>query len=125
MPFSMKQTEQDRQFAGRFAEALQPHVTREQEEGKSLAEIGSKLGVTGPGLQKQLAGGTPSIRTIALAYRHYKIAVSYEGIDFAKAVAGKKKALRVPEKQLLLPFEITAPAASKSIVLKLVPGGIR
>ena len=103
----MKQTEEDRRFAKRFAEALLPHVTDERNEGKPLAQIAARLGVTAAGLQKQLAGGTPSIRTIALAHSIYGVAVPYEGIDISKAVSVKRgKRQRVEERQLVLPFEI-------------------
>jgi hypothetical protein len=85
-----------------------------------------KLGVTAAGLQKQLAGGTPSIRTIALAYRRYGVSVPYENIEFAKAVSSKRKrnSDKRGEGQLLLPLEIIAPAASKSLVLKRIPQGV-
>jgi transcriptional regulator with XRE-family HTH domain len=120
-------TEEDRRFAKRFAQALLPHVTDERNEGKPLAQIAARLGVTAAGLQKQLGGGTPSIRTIALAHATYGVAVPYEGIDISKAVSLKKrgKRERVEERQLVPPFEITAPAPSTDLVLKLLPHGVR
>lgn len=123
----MKQTEEDRRFATRFGEALQPHVTRERNLGKSLAQIAAELGVTAPGLQKQLNGGTPSIRTVALAHAVYGVSVPYQGIEISKAVSAKKKGKQgqISNRQLFLPFEITAPAPSKDLVLKLVPQGVR
>ena len=45
----------------------EPHVSSEREKGESLASIAKRLGVSGPELLKQLNGGTPSARTIALA----------------------------------------------------------
>jgi hypothetical protein len=123
----MKRTDEDRSFAARFAEALQPHVVSERNKGRSLVQIAAGLGVTAPGLQKQLNGGTPSIRTIALAHRVYGVSVPYEGIEISEAVStprkGKQK--KRSERQLLLPFEITLPAPSKNIVLKLLPQGVR
>jgi transcriptional regulator with XRE-family HTH domain len=121
----MKQTEEDRRFAGRFAYALQPYIAREQDKGRSLAEIARELGVTGPGLQKQLAGGTPSIRTIALAHAIYKISVPYGGIEFTKSLSAKRKYKETQERQLHLPFEITAPTIAKEVGVKLVSNGIR
>jgi transcriptional regulator with XRE-family HTH domain len=123
----MKQTEEDRRFAKRFAEALLPHVTDERNKGKSLTQIAARLGVTAAGLQKQLGGGTPSIRTIALAHARYGVAVPYEGIDISKALSAKKKGKRerAAERQLVLPFEITAPTPSTELVLKLLPHGVR
>jgi transcriptional regulator with XRE-family HTH domain len=123
----MKQTGEDRSFATRFAEALQPHVTRERNKGKSLVQIAAGLGVTASGLQKQLNGGTPSIRTIALAHGLYGVSVPYEGIEISRVVSakGKGKQKKRLERQLFLPFEITAPAPSKDLVLKLVPQGVR
>jgi hypothetical protein len=123
----MKKTEEDRRFARRFAEALQPYVSIERQQGKSLVEIAAKLGVTAAGLQKQLAGGTPSIRTVALAYAIHGVSVPYEDIDFAKAVSPKKGRKRASalERQLLLPLEIIAPLASTDLVLKRVPQSVR
>jgi hypothetical protein len=124
----MKQTDEDARFAQRFARELQPHIASDRDGGKSWAEIAKALGVTAPGLQKQLAGGTPSIRTIALAYDRYKVSVPYEGIEIAKALAtkrSKRKTGRPYENQLLLPFDITAPAFSRGIRLKRMPQGVR
>jgi transcriptional regulator with XRE-family HTH domain len=124
----MKQTPEDRRFAERFAQALQPHIHREQDEGKkTLREIAAKLGVTAAGLQKQLDGGTPSIRTVALAYAAYGVAVDYDGIDVARIAGakGRRKKSRVSESQLFLPFEITAGPPSKRLTLKMIPKGVR
>jgi len=123
----MKQTKADRDFAQRFAEALGPHVANEREKGESLASIAKRLGISGPGLLKQLNGGTPSVRTIALAHTSFGISVPYAGVDVAKAVSSKRRRKPgVPEgSQLLLPFEITAPPSSQRLVLKLVPKSAR
>lgn len=122
----MKQTKEDREFSRKFAEALLPHVTRERDQGKSLAEIAAKLGVTAAGLQKQLSGGTPSVRTVAFAYALYKVSVVYLNVDLAKAIASKRKSGRRPvEQQLFLPFEITAPSQSTHLRLKLLSSGVR
>jgi len=122
----MKQTQEDRRFAKRFAEALLPHVIEERNEGKPLSQIAARLGVTAAGLQKQLGGGTPSIRTIALAHAIYGVTVPYEGVDISKAVSVKKgKRRRLEERQLVLPFDITAPRPSSDLVLKLLPHGVR
>jgi len=123
----MKQTQDDRVFAKRFARALQPYVTAEQDQGKSLADIARKLGVTAAGLQKQLAGGTPSIRTIAFAYALYGVSVPYGGIAVTKAVSGKQKGRgrQTSDQQLFLPLEITAPPSSTGLVLKPVPKSTR
>ena len=123
----MKQTEEDRRFAKLFAEALLPHVTAERRKGKSLAHIAARLGVTAAGLQKQLAGGTPSVRTVALAHAHYGIAIPYEGIEISKTLTAKgaRKHKQQEKRQLLLPFEITAPPLSNNLTLKLLPQGVR
>jgi transcriptional regulator with XRE-family HTH domain len=123
----MKRTAEDREFARRFARALQPHVIDEKDRGKSLAEIARKLGVTAAGLQKQLAGGTPSIRTIALAYATYGISVPYRDIEVTKAMSGKRKRKQVQlsEQQLIFPFEIVAPPSSSGLSLKPVPKSLR
>jgi transcriptional regulator with XRE-family HTH domain len=123
----VKQTEQDRSFARRFADALQPHISGERNRGKSLSDIARKLGVTAAGLQKQLAGGTPSIRTIAFAYAIYGVSVPYEDVEIARAMSIKRKGKRgaVPEQQLFLPFEITTPSRSDRISLRLMPRSAR
>jgi transcriptional regulator with XRE-family HTH domain len=123
----MKQTDEDRLFSTRFADALGPHVSLERGKGKSLAEIASKLGVTAAGLQKQLSGGTPSIRTIAFAYAIYGVSVPYENIEIARAMSAKRKKKRkeAAEEQLFLPFEITAPPRSRSMSLKVVSRSVR
>ncbi len=128
-PQKMKKTEADRRFAKKFAEKLLRHVTVERNRGKSLAAIAAGLGVTGAGLQKQLSGGTPSIRTIALAYALYGVSVRYEEIEMTKAISsrGKRKGDRrsTDNRQLFLPFEITTPVPAKDMILKLVPRGVR
>jgi transcriptional regulator with XRE-family HTH domain len=123
----MKQTDDDRLFSTRFAAALEPHVSRERDKGKTLAEIASRLGVTAAGLQKQLSGGTPSIRTIAFAYAIYGVSVPYENIEIARAMSAKrrKKRAEAAEEQLFLPFDITAPPRSKQMSLKLVSRSVR
>jgi transcriptional regulator with XRE-family HTH domain len=123
----MKQTDEDRLFSIRFAEALEPHVSRAREKGNTLAEIASRLGVTAAGLQKQLSGGTPSIRTIAFAYAIYGVSVPYENIEIARAMSAKrkKKQAETTQQQLFLPFEITAPSRSKRMSLKLVSKSAR
>jgi hypothetical protein len=123
----MKQTQEDREFARKFARALQPHVTGEQDQGKSLAEVAEKLGVTAAGLQKQLAGGTPSIRTVAFAYAKYGVSVPYVGIEVTKAITAKRKTKgrQAPEQQLFLPLEITAPPSSRGLVLKPILKSVR
>jgi hypothetical protein len=121
----MKKTDEDRLFAARFAAALQGHVDREIQSGKSMTKIAEGLGVTGWGLQKQLNGGTPSIRTIALAYAKYGVAVPYDGIAVSKALTKKKKATRNSDQQLILPFQIIAPPTGNDVSLKLLPAGVR
>lgn len=124
----MKKTEADRTFALKFAEALQPHVLREQNEHKkSLGEIAKKLGVTAPGLRKQLSGGTPSLRTVAYAYAEYGVAVDYDGVKVAKAIGPKRRTKRgrVSERQLSFPFEITAQPPSTRLTLQIVPKSVR
>ncbi|MGA2905524.1 MAG: hypothetical protein ABSD98_16990 [Candidatus Korobacteraceae bacterium] len=123
----MKQTEEDRRFARLFAEALLPHVEAERANGKSLAQIAARLGVTAAGLQKQLAGGTPSVRTVALAHAHYAIAIPYEGIAVSKAITAgrRRKGKQQGKQQLFLPFEISAPVLPNNVTLKLLPKGVR
>lgn len=122
----MKQTDEDRLFSVRFAAALEPCITREREEGKTLADIASRLGVTAAGLQKQLSGGTPSVRTVALAYAIFGISVPYGSVEIARTTSPKRnKRKEATEQQLFLPFEITAPARSRRMSLKLVPTSVR
>jgi transcriptional regulator with XRE-family HTH domain len=123
----MKQTPEDRKFARDFARALQPHVTGEQDKGRSLAEIAKELGVTAAGLQKQMAGGTPSIRTIAYAHAIYGVSVPYGDVEVTKAMSSKRKRKsgQTSEQQLFLPLEITAPASYKGLLLKPVPKSTR
>ena len=121
----MKQTEADRIFAQRFAAALRPHIERERERGKSLGRIAESLGVTAPGLVKQLSGGTPSVRTVALAFELYGVSVPYVSITVTKAIGQRGRKKRSAENQLVLPFEITAPPFSQGIALKLLPRGVR
>jgi hypothetical protein len=118
----MKQTDEDKFFAYRFAQALEPHVERERREGKTLSKIASTLGVTAAGLQKQLTGGTPSIRTVALAFARYRVAVPYIDVDIARVISSKrrKKGDKSDEQQLTLPFEIKAPSRPRRLGLKLV-----
>jgi hypothetical protein len=122
----MKKTDEDRRFAARFAGALQPFVSRDRDEGKSLAEIAADLGVTAAGLQKQLGGGTPSIRTIALAYKKYRLSVPYEDIEFTTGVAKRRRRdKKAAESQLLLPLDITMPASCKGLALRRIPQSVR
>src|ERR1700722_4406164 len=123
----MKQTQEDRDFARKFSRALQPHVTGEQNQRRPLAGLPEKLGGTAAGLQKQLAGGTPSIRTVAFAYVNYGVSVPYVDIEVTKAISAKRKTKRgqTLEQQLFLPLEITVPASSRGLVLKPVPKSVR
>jgi len=122
----MKKTEEDRQFAADFAAALQPHIDRELAAGKSFAQIAGGLGVTDWGLKKQLGGGTPSIRTVALAFARYRVSVSYARIDLGKALSvARRKKRTVSETQLLLPFQITAAMQIRDMILKRDPKGVR
>jgi hypothetical protein len=123
----MKQTDEDRRFARRFADALEPFISKERAKGRTLADIAAQLGVTAAGLQKQRAGGTPGIRTVALAYAIYGVSELYEGIAVARAVSSKrKKKQREPsEEQLFLPFEITMPPRSRRMKVRLVPTSVR
>jgi len=122
----MKQTPEDRRFASLFAEALRPHVSAELLKGESMSKIGGKLGVTGPGLQRYLDGGTvPSLRTIVLAYLVYKVSVPYEGIEIATKATGRRRKQTDATHQLFLPFEITVPRPDKHMELKLLPTGAK
>jgi hypothetical protein len=121
----MKKTKEDRRFAARFAEELRPHIDRELAAGQSMAKIAAKLGVTAWGLQKQLNGGTPSIRTVSLAYSVYKVAVPYGGVDITKALNRRRRTKKDIDEQLVLPFEIDAPARIRDMTLKMSPKGIR
>jgi hypothetical protein len=53
--------------------------------------------------------------------------VPYEDVEVSKAIAVKKKGkqMQAQERQLVLPFEITAPVSSEDLVLKLLPQGVR
>lgn len=122
----MKQTPEDRRFAGLFAEALRPHVSADLGKGESMAKIGAKLGVTGPGLQRYLDGNTvPSLRTIVHAYLEYKISVPYEGVEIARKAGTRRTKSKEAVEQLFLPFEITAPTPDDRLELKLLPTGVR
>jgi hypothetical protein len=122
----MKRTTEDREFASKFAAALRPHVSAARGKGKSWSEIGAALGITAAGLRKQLAGGTPSVRTIALAYHLYKISVRYRTVAVGEIVCSKKKEniKRTRENQLSLPFEITAPPDAGVVTLELEPRSV-
>ena len=122
----MKQTPEDRRFASLFAEALRPHVVDELRKGKSMSKIGERLGVTGPGLQRYLDGGTvPSLRTVVLAYLAFKISVPYEGIEIASKALRRGGKPRYADQQLFLPFEITVPRSDKNMELRLLPTGAK
>jgi hypothetical protein len=121
----VKQTDEDRRFARSFADALRPHIERELGEGKSLAAIAAKLGVTAPGLQKQLDGGTPSVRTVALAYTTYRVSVPYGQAEVGRVLGARRKKATVSDQQLFLPFAITAPRQPEELSLKLSPRGLR
>lgn len=120
-----RQSAEDRRFAALFAEALRPHVSRAIVKGESMAKIGAKLGVTGPGLQKYLDGGTvPSIGTVVRAYLQYGVSVPYAGVAFGEPRRSTRRR-NVAEQQLFLPFEITSPIPRSRAQLKLLPAGAR
>jgi transcriptional regulator with XRE-family HTH domain len=123
----MKRTPEDRRFAESFADALRPHIEREKQKGKSLKKIAAMLGVTAWGLQKQLSGGAPSIRTVARAYKLYGVSVDYDGMAVTPAITanGKRHRDRTSEAQMLLPFEIIAHPPSARLELKRVPKRLR
>ena len=126
--FFMKQTPEDLRFAGDFAEALRPHVRDEKARGFSLKQIAAGLGVTEPALKKYLTGRTtPCLRTVALAFDRYGVAVSYSGISFVGGAARRRTHARKQStllQQLFLPFDIQTPSPEDRIALKLLPTGI-
>jgi len=111
----MKQTSADKDFALRFAAALGPYVDKEKQKGLSVAAIAGRLGVSGPGLLKQLNGGTPSVRTIALAYASFGISVPYQDVDVARAGARIGGIFSGRQREVIqadVPGDITGPAAN-------------
>jgi transcriptional regulator with XRE-family HTH domain len=124
----MKQTPEDLRFAGDFADALRPHIAKEQGDGRSLKLIAEGLGVTEPALKKYLTGQTtPSLRTVVLAYDRYGVSVPYSGVSFAGAARRKRgqgKSQSSPLHQLVLPFEIQSPGSEDRLELKLLPAGV-
>jgi transcriptional regulator with XRE-family HTH domain len=125
---SMKQTREDLRFAGDFADALRPHIAKEQGDGRSLKQIAEGLGVTEPALKKYLAGQTtPSLRTVVLAFDRYGVSVPYSGVSFAGVARGRRghrKRESSPLHQLVLPFEIQSPGPESRLELKLLPTGV-
>lgn len=122
----MKQTQEDLQFADDFADALAPIVAAEKQKGRSSKRVAEDLGITEPALKKYLTGRTtPSVRTVALAFRKYGVSVPYSGVPlFGGPTKNTHRRQRTPN-QLVLPFEIQAPVSGDRLAIKLLPTGTR
>src|SRR5256885_4349246 len=86
----MKQTSDDSIFAKEFARQLRPKYAEQRKKKpnepkvKFDQEFAKSLGVDRAALWKYLNSKeppTPSIRTIVLAYKEYRIAVRYGSVD--------------------------------------------
>ena len=132
----MKQNEDDVVFAKEFARQLRPKYSTKRKEARRGepkkgkvqfdAEFAKSLDVTRAALWKYLHSPeppTPSIRTIVLAFRHYKIAVPYAGTDTKKVLPKGRRKTQISEGQMDLPFSIRA-SGPETVALKLEPIGV-
>ena|ERR1051325_10303168 len=119
----MKRTPQDDTFATEFGAALMKKYLEAKNADISDQVFANSIGVERAQLDKYLRGeATPSVRTVVLAYRKYKIAVSYEGVLVRKAINDGKlpRARLANTDQLSLPFTIRA-EGPENIELKFKP----
>ena len=132
----MKQNDDDLAFAREFALQLRPKYKEasknarvdKPEKGKVEfdEEFAGSLDVSRAALWKYLHSPkppTPSIRTIVLAYKRYKIAVRYAGIETKEILRKGRRSRKTPEGQMDLPFSIRA-SGPDTVALKLEPKGV-
>jgi len=132
----VKQNDDDLAFAREFVRQLRPKYkkasrkAREAEPPKSKVqfdeEFARSLDVSRAALWKYLHSPkppAPSIRTIVLAYKRYKIAVRYAGIETKEVLRKGRLSHKAPEGQMDLPFSIRA-SSPETVALKLEPNGV-
>lgn len=105
----MKRTTEDDFYAERFGERLEEVYEAAKKKGVSDQRFAESIGVERPQLRKYLRGeAVPSVRTVALAQRHYGIGVSYDNIEVSQMLGRTKRKCQsvVPTMQLRLPFSV-------------------
>jgi len=107
----MKRTpEDDDAFVAQFAEELNLHYRRAKKREVTDQDFADSIGVKRAQLDRYLEGGPlPSLRTVALAYQNYGIAIPYAGIPISPVVGSSRPRRRKAKtEQLLLPFTLRA-----------------
>jgi transcriptional regulator with XRE-family HTH domain len=105
----LKRTTEDDFYAERFGERLEEVYEVAKKKGVSDQKFAQSIGVERPQLRKYLRGeAVPSVRTIALAQRHYGIGVSYDNIEVSQMLGRTRRRRKpgVPTMQLRLPFSL-------------------
>jgi hypothetical protein len=86
-------------------------------------QFGKTLGVDRAALWKYLNSSkppTPSIRTVVLAFKNYRIAVRYDTVDTKGVLTKGQHSRLVSEQQMELPFVIRA-EGPQNVGMKLEP----
>ncbi|HWZ43140.1 MAG TPA: helix-turn-helix transcriptional regulator [Candidatus Saccharimonadales bacterium] len=105
----MKRTPEDDIYAEHFGDRLAEVYRSSKSAGATDQAFAESIGVERSQLRKYLRGeAVPSIRTVALALRHYAISVQYEKVDVAKALGAREPSAKSKSRpmQLRLPFSI-------------------
>jgi len=116
-----KRTADDDAFVVEFAAALKREYGKKKKTGMTDQAFAESIGVERPQLDRYLGGESmPSVRTVAFAYREYRIAIPYNRVSLQEAMPkrGRKKK-PVPLTQMVLPFTIQAEKAAARVDLKL------
>jgi transcriptional regulator with XRE-family HTH domain len=105
----VKRTPDDDAFAVAFGQRLEKAYESAKLRKVTDQAFAETIGVQRPQLRKYFRGeAVPSVRTVALARRHYGINVGYRDIDVGKVLGGRLKrreASSLPL-QLRLPFSL-------------------
>jgi len=116
-----KRTADDDVFVERFASELRLEYDKAKKREMSDQAFAESIGVERPSLDRYLNGESmPSVRTVAFAYREYRIAIPYREVSLQDALpkTGRKKKA-TPAGQMVFPFIVQTEKAGARFDLKL------
>ena len=122
----MKRTVEDEAFGIAFGRELAVQYANAKDRQVSDEDFAYSIGVTRPQLNRYITGQvTPGVRTVALAYREYKINVAYAGIVLGSGRRSTRRGQKPPPEQLVLPVTLCGNTIGQSVSLRLKPIGMK
>src|SRR5664280_3534095 len=105
----MKRTPEDTAFALEFGQELRLRYENAKKNAVSDNDFAESIGVVRAQLDRYLRGeAVPGVRTVALAYRKYGIALRYGGTPVVAALTRRTRGRKAILDQLELPFTVWA-----------------